>query len=57
MIETITNENEIENLYKTGSHAPYTKLEKGNFGYLGVLCPTKIQARFSAMCAEDGINF
>jgi hypothetical protein len=41
MIEQIQSVDEIENLYKTGSHAPYDKLPKENFGYLGVLLSLK----------------
>jgi len=37
MIEQISNESEIENLYKTGHNSPYTKLPEKFFGYVGVL--------------------
>ena len=37
MLEVIESMEEVENLYKTGHNAPYQPLEKGLFGYLGVL--------------------
>lgn len=41
MIEEVNSEVEIENLYKTGSHAPYRKLPKGKFGYYGAMVLNK----------------
>ena len=52
MIEIIDNEVEIVNLYKTGSHAPYTPLEKGKFGYLGILLARKSDGK--VQCHECG---
>lgn len=40
MIEEITTLDEIENLYKTGSNAPYKRIENGH-GYYGVMIKEK----------------
>ena len=40
MIEEISNINEIENLYKEGTNAPYSKIGNG-FGYYGVFIKDK----------------
>lgn len=40
MIEQISSEAEIENLYKIGSNAPYTPVKNG-YGYYGVLISHK----------------
>ncbi len=40
MIEKVSSQAEIENLYKEGSHAPYTPVKNG-YGYYGVLLSHK----------------
>lgn len=42
MREIIEKLEDIENLYKNGSNAPYQPLPKGQFGYLGVLLSHKV---------------
>jgi len=44
MIEIISKLEEIENLYKTGATAPYTKVEDGH-GYYGVLIKDKMDGK------------
>ena len=41
MIEIVSNQQEIENLYKNGTNAPYQPVKEKFFGYVGVLLSDK----------------
>lgn len=59
MIEKVLTGDDVEiaNLYKTGSHAPYTPLEKGNFGYLGVLLSRKSDGKVQCHVCGKWFDF
>ena len=56
MREIVETQEEIENLYKTGSNAPYTELEKCYFGYLGVLLCHKQTGRVQCHICGNWYN-
>src|SRR3990167_2194814 len=55
MIEEINSTEEIENLYKEGTNAPYTKVENGH-GYLGVLIREKSSGKIQCHICGDFFN-
>lgn len=53
MIERVETQEDIENLYKSGSNAPYTQLQRGLYGYAGVLLANKKTGKVQChICGE-----
>lgn len=53
MLEIVENKEEIENLYKSGSNAPYQPVNEPYFGYIGVLLSDKKTGKVQChICGE-----